>query len=139
MTKRVQPPAFDWSSWFRGNLLAILGIVAAVVGFGYTQIQTINAIKGVVERHEQQFASMQRTFEQFDKTQKSNYEDYAKNTKIEAEKSAKALEVLNLSAVRTGTQVEGAIKQLDEVKVKLEGITTRQQENRQIFQQGRTR
>lgn len=133
---RRSASSFDWMGWFRGNLLALLGITTAVIGFAYTQIKTIDEIKYTVANQREQFVSMQKTFEQFDKTQKSNYEDYAKNQKIEAEKSAKALELLNLSAVRTGTQVEGLGKGLDEVKAELKAITTRQQENRQIFQQG---
>lgn len=127
----------DFGQWVRQNALSLITLATGIVGFIFLQLNTIGEIKYTVNNQKEQFVSMQHSFEQFDKTQKSNYESYAANAKVEAEKTSKALEVLSLNSVRTGTQVEGVTKQLDEVKSELKSLSSGQRENRQILQQGK--
>jgi DNA-binding transcriptional regulator GbsR (MarR family) len=138
-------------SWFKSNLLAILGICAGAIAFGYTTLNQLNVIKSVVERHDAQFKEVNATFEKFNNTLKDNYSDWAKTQKVEVEraeknrkedldKADKQSEKLNaafLAFTATSVKVDTIGKTLDGVVQKIDAIQSSQQTNQHLLQQNR--
>ena len=124
MASRKQ--GFDWGVWVRSFGVWIVGIIGVLVTFYFTTTATL-------KEHERQFVEVAKKFDVFNTTQNTNFAEYIKNQKSEAETREKMREQfmalfnqLNTNSATTKVQVEQIGKQLEGAINKIEGISNRQ-------------
>lgn len=127
-------PSIDWPAWVRAYGVFVLGLVGVLVAFYYTTKLTL-------DKHEAQFAEVNKTFEKFNTTLQKNYDNYAVNQKEEAVTRDKMREQfmtlfsqLSISTAGTNAEVKAIGKVLDGVTTKLDGLSSGTTQNRMMIQ-----
>ena len=130
----------DWGSYIKTFGAMAVGLVGLAITFYFSTKSFEESTKSVLTKHEAQFIEVGRKFEGFNDTLKKNYDDWARQNKVDQEKAEaqrkadqekseamrqKFLDSFNVFGVQsaeTKVQVNNIAKQLDAVTSKLDMI-----------------
>jgi len=130
----------DWGSYIKTFGAMAVGLVGLAITFYFSTKSFEESTKSVLTKHEAQFIEVGRKFEGFNDTLKKNYDDWARQNKLDQEKAEqirkadqdksdamrqKFLDSFNLfgiQAAETRVQINVVSEQLKDVRSKLDMI-----------------